>query len=112
MIEIRACRGFDELEACVDLEVETWGYDPTDMVPKKTFLLAQKIGGQVIGAFDQEQGAREPENERSRPPRRAWLGLLWRCRGSRTGGRVPRLICTRTCLPCGLGIETRGLECG
>ena len=63
MIEIRACRGFDELEACVDLEVETWGYDPTDMVPKKTFLLAQKIGGQVIGAFDQEQGAREQGSE-------------------------------------------------
>jgi predicted GNAT superfamily acetyltransferase len=56
VIEIRACRGFDELQACVELEVETWGYDPNDLVPKKTFLLAQKIGGQVIGAFEQNQG--------------------------------------------------------
>ena len=53
MIEIRPCRGFEELQACVDLEIETWGYDPTDLVPKKTFLLAQKVGGQVIGAFHQ-----------------------------------------------------------
>ena len=58
MIEIRACRGFDELQACVELEVETWGYDPTDLVPKKTFLLAQKVGGQVIGAFEQGSGVR------------------------------------------------------
>ena len=54
MIEIRACRGFDELQACVDIEVETWGFDPNDLVPKKTFLLAQKIGGQVIGAFEKQ----------------------------------------------------------
>ena len=57
MIEIRACRGFDELQACVELQVETWGYDPTDLVPKKTFLLAQRIGGQVIGAFETDQGS-------------------------------------------------------
>ncbi|MGB6725030.1 MAG: GNAT family N-acetyltransferase [Terracidiphilus sp.] len=55
MIEIRTCRGFDELQSCVELQVETWGYDPTDLVPKKTFLLAQKIGGQVIGAFNTEK---------------------------------------------------------
>jgi predicted GNAT superfamily acetyltransferase len=54
MIEIRPCEGFDELEACVDLQVETWGYDENDIIPRKTFLLAQKIGGQVIGAFDSE----------------------------------------------------------
>ena len=67
MIEIRACRGFEELQACVDLEIETWGYDPTDLVPRKTFLLAQKVGGQVIGAFENREqgseGAREQENE-------------------------------------------------
>jgi len=66
MIEIRACRGFAELQACVELEVETWGYDPTELVPKKTFLLAQKIGGQVIGAFEgREQGIGDQGSERS-----------------------------------------------
>jgi predicted GNAT superfamily acetyltransferase len=52
MIEIRACDGLDEFEACAQLEIETWGYDKNDMIPRKMFLLAQKIGGQVIGAFD------------------------------------------------------------
>ena len=52
MIEIRPCAGFDELEACVQLQIETWGYDETDVIPRKTFLVAQTIGGQVIGAFD------------------------------------------------------------
>jgi predicted GNAT superfamily acetyltransferase len=54
MIDIRACQGLDELEACVQLQIETWGYDETEAIPRKTFLLAQKIGGQVIGAFDSE----------------------------------------------------------
>ncbi len=54
MIEIRPCKGFDELEACVELQIETWGYDNTDIIPRKAFLVGQAIGGQVIGAFDKE----------------------------------------------------------
>jgi predicted GNAT superfamily acetyltransferase len=57
MIQIRACNGVDELEACVQLQLATWGYDETEAIPRKTFLLAQKIGGQVIGAFDSEMPA-------------------------------------------------------
>src|SRR5215469_15444436 len=52
MILIRACSGHDELEACVQLQIETWGYDESDIIPRKAFLVGQKIGGQVIGAFD------------------------------------------------------------
>ena len=52
MIQIRSCSGMEELEACVQLQVDTWAYDETEVIPKKTFLLAQKIGGQVLGAFD------------------------------------------------------------
>ena len=37
--------GHDELEACVQLQIETWGYDDSDMIPRKAFLVAQKIGG-------------------------------------------------------------------
>ena len=54
MILIRDCEGFEELEACVQLQVETWGYDATDLMPRKAFLVMQKAGGQVIGAFDTE----------------------------------------------------------
>jgi predicted GNAT superfamily acetyltransferase len=62
MIRIRACRGFDEFDTCVQLQIETWGYDYTEIIPRKTFLLAQKIGGQVIGAYDsdgEDDGASE-----------------------------------------------------
>src|ERR1700761_2776017 len=52
MIVIRECRGFEELQACVDLQIEVWGYSDGDVIPKRVFLVAQKIGGQVIGAFD------------------------------------------------------------
>jgi predicted GNAT superfamily acetyltransferase len=52
MIVIRECRGFDELQACVDLQVEVWGYSDGDVIPRRVFLVAQKIGGQVIGAFE------------------------------------------------------------
>ncbi len=52
MIDLRACSGFDELEACVQLQIETWEMDASEIFPRKAFLLAQKIGGQVIGAFD------------------------------------------------------------
>jgi predicted GNAT superfamily acetyltransferase len=54
MIRIRSCSGMEEMQACVDLEIETWGFDESDAIPRKTFLLAQKIGGQVIGAFDSD----------------------------------------------------------
>jgi predicted GNAT superfamily acetyltransferase len=55
MIDIRSCSGRHELEACVQLQIETWGYDASEVFPRKAFLLAQKIGGQVIGAFDTEE---------------------------------------------------------
>jgi predicted GNAT superfamily acetyltransferase len=57
MIDIRSCSGRHELEACVQLQIETWGYDASEVFPRKAFLLAQKIGGQVIGAFDTEIGS-------------------------------------------------------
>ncbi len=62
MIGVRTCEGIGELEACVDLEMETWGYDPGEAVPLKTFLLAQKIGGQVMGAFESSD-ENTPETE-------------------------------------------------
>src|SRR5579871_1315300 len=52
MIVIRECQGHEELEACVRLQVETWGYDASDIIPRKAFLVMQKVGGQIIGAFD------------------------------------------------------------
>ncbi len=60
MILIRQCSGFDELEACVQLQIEIWGYDDSDVIPRKAFSIAQKIGGQVIGAFDTDLPGASP----------------------------------------------------
>ncbi|HUB00514.1 MAG TPA: GNAT family N-acetyltransferase [Terracidiphilus sp.] len=60
MIGIRDCEGYDELEGCVQLQIETWGFDESDVIPRRAFRVAQKIGGQVIGAFDSELGSVEP----------------------------------------------------
>ena len=59
MIVIRECRGFEELQACVDLQIEVWGYSDGDVIPRRVFLVAQKIGGHAIGAFDVKAGNRE-----------------------------------------------------
>jgi predicted GNAT superfamily acetyltransferase len=64
MIVIRECRGFEELQACVDLQIDVWGYSDGDVIPRRVFLVAQKIGGQVIGAFEagnREKGAGNSE---------------------------------------------------
>ncbi len=50
--EIRHCRGLDELEACVRLQQEVWNFSDLDLIPLRLFVVAEKIGGQVIGAFD------------------------------------------------------------
>src|SRR4051812_50210128 len=49
---IRACHGISELEACVSLQKEVWNFDDVDLIPLRLFVVATKIGGQVIGAFD------------------------------------------------------------
>jgi predicted GNAT superfamily acetyltransferase len=49
---IRPCVGFEELSACVQLQIDVWGYGDRDVIPRRVFIVAQAIGGQVIGAFD------------------------------------------------------------
>jgi predicted GNAT superfamily acetyltransferase len=51
-VVLRSCEGFDELDACVQLQIETWGYNDGDVIPRRLFTVAQRIGGQVIGAFE------------------------------------------------------------
>ena len=54
---IRACDGFDELSACVQLQIDVWGYGDRDVVPRRVFVVSQRIGGQVMGAFDGPEGS-------------------------------------------------------
>lgn len=50
-VEIRTLSELSEFDLCVEIETAVWGYDPADMIPRRMFLLASRIGGQVMGAF-------------------------------------------------------------
>jgi len=41
-----------DFEQCVEVQLAVWGYSDNDLVPKRVFIVAERIGGQVLGAFD------------------------------------------------------------
>ncbi|MGA8620022.1 MAG: GNAT family N-acetyltransferase [Candidatus Sulfotelmatobacter sp.] len=51
-IVIRRCRGLEELRTCVALQKEIWNFSDAELVPLRMFVVAEKVGGQVMGAFD------------------------------------------------------------
>jgi predicted GNAT superfamily acetyltransferase len=51
-IAIRKCRDLDEMSACVALQKEIWRFSDAELMPLRMFIVAEKIGGQAIGAFD------------------------------------------------------------
>lgn len=51
-IFVRQCEGLDELRACVALQKEVWNFSDADLVPLRLFVVAEKVGGQVMGAFE------------------------------------------------------------
>jgi predicted GNAT superfamily acetyltransferase len=50
-IAIRICHELDEMRGCVALQKEVWNFSDADLVPLRMFVVAEKVGGQVIGAF-------------------------------------------------------------
>jgi predicted GNAT superfamily acetyltransferase len=57
-IVIRPCTSFEELDACVDIQEQVWGYDERDIIPRRLFVVARRIGGQVFGAFPESDPGR------------------------------------------------------
>ncbi len=51
-IEVRKCSGSDEFRLCVALQQQVWNFTDAELVPLRMFVVADKVGGQVIGAFD------------------------------------------------------------
>jgi len=51
-IELRRCHGIDEFRACVALQKEVWNFTDAELVPLRMFVVADKVGGQVLGAFE------------------------------------------------------------
>src|SRR5215469_1488955 len=48
---IRPCRNLEEIEACVRLQQQIWGYADFELYPSRLFVNLTHIGGHVIGAF-------------------------------------------------------------
>lgn len=53
-IRIESLTTMEQFERCVELQLKVWGYSDGDLIPRRVFLVAQRIGGQVLGAFDGE----------------------------------------------------------
>jgi predicted GNAT superfamily acetyltransferase len=51
-ISIRKCETLEEMQACFALQKEVWSFSDAELVPVRLFVVANKIGGQVVGAFD------------------------------------------------------------
>jgi predicted GNAT superfamily acetyltransferase len=55
VIEIAALSTQDEFRQAVALQQEIWGFAEIDLLPVRLFVVAGKIGGQSLGAFDGER---------------------------------------------------------
>jgi len=51
-LEIRKCHELEDLRRAVALQKEVWNFSDAELVPLRLFVVAEKVGGQVLGAFD------------------------------------------------------------
>ena len=54
-LTIRKCESLDEMQAAFALQKEIWKFNDGELVPVRIFVLANKIGGHVMGAFDRNE---------------------------------------------------------
>jgi predicted GNAT superfamily acetyltransferase len=50
--EVRSISDIEHLRRAVELQQQIWGFADLELLPLRLFVVAQKIGGQVLGAFD------------------------------------------------------------
>jgi predicted GNAT superfamily acetyltransferase len=43
------------MRSCVALQKDVWNFSDAELVPLRMFVVAEKIGGQVIGGFDDQE---------------------------------------------------------
>src|SRR5579863_35202 len=55
MIEIGKLTNQDEYRQAVALQREIWGFAEIDLLPVRLFVVASKIGGHSLGAFDADR---------------------------------------------------------
>ena len=98
MIEIRQpCIDLAEFEDAVRLQQAIWGFADIELLPVRFFVVANKVGGQVFGAYD---GGR-------------MVGFCFAIPGIKPGGSR---TCTATCWACCRSTATAasagGSSCG
>ena len=59
-LTVRKCDSLEEMRTAFALQKEVWRFSDAELVPVRIFVLANKIGGHVIGAFD---GNNKDQNE-------------------------------------------------
>jgi predicted GNAT superfamily acetyltransferase len=52
VIQVRSLRETSEFEEAVRLQQQIWGFDEIELLPVRLFVVASKIGGQAMGAYD------------------------------------------------------------
>jgi predicted GNAT superfamily acetyltransferase len=54
-VMLRRCHTIEDFRACVVLQKEVWNFTDAELVPLRMFVVADKVGGQVMGAFAGEE---------------------------------------------------------
>lgn len=58
MIEIRKLTRHLEFAEAVSLQREIWGFQDIELLPLRLFVVADKVGGEVLGAFDTDSAGK------------------------------------------------------
>lgn len=51
-IEIRPCVEPQQLQPCVEMQRTVWQFGDADVMPLRLFVVAEKVGGKTLGAYD------------------------------------------------------------
>ena len=51
-VVIRKCHRLEEMRACLALQKDVWNFSDIELVPLRLFVVADRVGGQVMGAFE------------------------------------------------------------
>ena len=54
-ITLRHLEELSDLRTAVELQKEIWGFSDIELLPLRLFVVAHKVGGQIIGAFDTDR---------------------------------------------------------
>lgn len=55
MIAVRTITDLSEVREAVRLQKQIWGFEDVELLPVRLFVVANKVGGQTMGAFDGEK---------------------------------------------------------